>query len=256
MGGLLSPGRVFGAVLVFPLVSLSALGVPALQGQGGPPLETDDPGTPGNGRWELNLAGTLEHAAHRTLYEAPLADLNYGIGDRVQLKLEIPFLLARDGRTRTGLGNPLMGMKWRFLEDSSTGSAVSTYPQLELENSLLSPGGEPEESSLLLPLELATVWRGLGINAEAGFRVVRNSPGELIYGLALGLEAASGTELLSECNGWTETNGPGSDLICQLGARREIGEHHSLMAALGTGILGDSDERTRFHMYVGLQSRW
>jgi hypothetical protein len=29
-------------------------------GQGGPPMITDDPGTPGNGKWENNSTITLE----------------------------------------------------------------------------------------------------------------------------------------------------------------------------------------------------
>jgi hypothetical protein len=235
---------------------LGVVSAPVVCGQGGPPLETDDPETLRRGRWEINLAGTVEHAAERTLYEAPLADANYGMSDRVQLKLEIPFLFQRDGGTRSGLGNPMLGVKWRFLEDSSSGSAVSTYPQLELRTPVLSLGDEQDESSLLLPIELATVWRGLGINAEAGYRMIRDEPGELMYGLAIGLQAVANIELLSECNGWSGLDGPDSELVCQVGARQEVGEHYSFLGAVGTGVTGGPRERTRLHMYFGLQSRW
>jgi hypothetical protein len=224
--------------------------------QGGPPLETDDPGTPGDGRLEINVAGTVEQATERTLYEAPLADANYGIGDRTQLKLEIPLLFERDGGTRSGLGNPLLGFKWRLLQDSSSGSAVSIYPQLELRNSVLSLADEQEPTSLLLPVELATAWRGLGINAEAGYRLIRDSRGEVIYGLAIGFDPLPRIELLTECNGSDAVNGSDNELMCQVGARQELSDHYSLLGALGTGVRGDPRERTRFHMYFGLQSRW
>src|SRR5215207_1665483 len=101
------------------------------QAQGGPPLVTDDPGTPGNRHWEVNLAGTVEHTAETSLYEVPLADVNYGLGERIQLKLELPLLVESSNGARTGFGNPVMGVKWRFLEDSSSGLAISTYPQFE-----------------------------------------------------------------------------------------------------------------------------
>jgi hypothetical protein len=258
------PGRSGGAELIprswavslgLRLI-LTVVHVPVLYGQGGPPLETDDPGTPGDGRWEINVAGTLEHSAERTLYEAPLADVNYGIGDRVQLKLEIPFLFERDGGSRSGLGNTLVGVKWRVLEDSTTGSALSTYPQLELRTPVLSLDDEQDESSLLLPIELATAWAGLGINAETGYRMIRGRRGELMYGLALGFKRGATIEVLSECNGWSDLDGADSELVCQIGARQELGAHYSLLGALGTGVIGSPIERTRLHMYFGLQSRW
>ena len=33
--------------------------------QGGPPLVTDDPETPGDGHWEVNLAATGDHTSGR-----------------------------------------------------------------------------------------------------------------------------------------------------------------------------------------------
>jgi hypothetical protein len=240
----------------FGLLLVALIPVSVVHGQGGPPLETDDPGTPGDGHWEVNVAGTLEHSAERTLYEAPLADANYGLGQRIQLKLEIPFLFERNGGTRSGLGNPKMGVKWRFEGDSSTGTALSTYPQVELQNRVLPLDTEQEESSFLLPFELTTTWGALGINVETGFRIIRGSSGEFMYGVALGLEPMPRLELLSECNGATEAGGARSELLCQIGVRQEIGEHYSLLGALGTGVTGSPEERTRFHMYFGLQSRW
>ena len=50
----------------------------------GPPLITDDPGTPGDGRWEINLPITLEQTRSQRLFEAPLFDINYGLGERTQ----------------------------------------------------------------------------------------------------------------------------------------------------------------------------
>ena len=42
-------------------VASCALGASEALGQGGPPMITDDPGTPGNGKWEINLAIAFEH---------------------------------------------------------------------------------------------------------------------------------------------------------------------------------------------------
>src|SRR5215204_4515509 len=82
------------------LIALAGL-FPALSGstahaQGGPPLITDDPGTPGDGNWEVNLAVTYERLRDERVVEAPLLDVNYGVGKRLQLKVEVPFLWQDD----------------------------------------------------------------------------------------------------------------------------------------------------------------
>jgi hypothetical protein len=231
------------------------LGPTLAHAQGGPPLQTDDPGTPGNRHWEVNLAATVEHTANASLYEAPLADVNYGLGERIQLKLELPLLVESSTGTRAGLGNPVMGVKWRFLDDSSSGVAISTYPQFEFPSPILPLDKSENESALLLPLELAIPWGGLGINGEAGYRIIDGSDDEVIYGLALGHDVTGTLELLAECNG-SSARARRSEVLCQLGARKEIGEHFSLLGAVGRTVVGDSDERAELQMYLGLQSRW
>jgi hypothetical protein len=100
--------------------------------QGGPPMITDDPGTPRNGQWEINLAWTGERGAEGTTQDAPLLDMNYGVGERIQLKYEVPWLAVRtsDAASRTGLGDSLAGVKWRFYDTGDPQQwQISTYPQ-------------------------------------------------------------------------------------------------------------------------------
>jgi hypothetical protein len=258
MGNLSIRRRQALRLLLVCLVRGSGLGPgPSLiHAQGGPPLQTDDPGTPGHRHWEVNVAATLEHTADGTLYEAPLGDANYGVGERIQLKLEVPLLVERRAGTRTGVGNPVIGVKWRFLDDSSSQLTISTYPQFEF-SSPIAPLEDIDESrsALLLPVELARVWGRFGINTEAGYRIVHRGSDEVIYGLALGYDATRRLALLSECNGSSARLRSG-ELVCQLGARQEVAEHLSLLGAVGRGVVGDRDDCPRFQMYLGLQSRW
>ena len=62
--------------------------------QGGPPFITDDPGTPGNHHWEINFGWIANHNPGQSYYEIPDVDINYGWGDRIQLKYEIPLAAA------------------------------------------------------------------------------------------------------------------------------------------------------------------
>ena len=49
--------------------------------QGGPPMITDDPETPGNGKFEINLAVAFERRPHEISLDVPAIDINYGWGD-------------------------------------------------------------------------------------------------------------------------------------------------------------------------------
>ena len=47
-------------------------------GQGGPPMITDDPGTLGNRKWEINLAVAFKHLPNETSFAGGLGDRSSG----------------------------------------------------------------------------------------------------------------------------------------------------------------------------------
>src|SRR5208282_5779480 len=68
--------------------------VPSLaQAQGGPPLLTNDPGTPGAKNWEINLAVMPALARNAHDFQLPQLDFNYGVGATIQLTFEVPYVL-------------------------------------------------------------------------------------------------------------------------------------------------------------------
>jgi hypothetical protein len=111
---------VFAAPVLFVVVA---------QAQGGPPFRTDDPDTPGNQHWEINFGWIGDRNPAAGAYQVPDFDINYGLGDRIQLKYEIPIAIeetraqpatptapAVTGQVIGGLGESLLGIKWRFYE--------------------------------------------------------------------------------------------------------------------------------------------
>jgi hypothetical protein len=111
---------------VFALPLLLAV---AAHGQGGPPFRTDDPETPGNQHWEINFGWIGDRNPAAGAYQVPDFDINYGLGDRIQLKYEIPIAIEETraqlatptaptvtGQVIGGLGESLLGIKWRFYE--------------------------------------------------------------------------------------------------------------------------------------------
>src|ERR1700728_4500185 len=79
--------KVFSGVLL--AVVLSALFAIAALGRGAPPFRTDDPETPGNQHWEINFGWIGDRNPEAGAYQVPDFDINYGLGERIQLKYEI-----------------------------------------------------------------------------------------------------------------------------------------------------------------------
>ena len=88
--------RKHGGVVRALAVILSGVGTRHAVAQGGPPLVGDDPETPGAGTWEIDLAVMMSQGTGRTDWALPDVDINYGWGDRIQLKFDTPYALIQD----------------------------------------------------------------------------------------------------------------------------------------------------------------
>jgi hypothetical protein len=224
------------------------------EAQGGPPLFTDDPGTPGAGNWEVNVAMTLDRTSLYSAWATPLVDANYGWGERLQLKLEMPWVVVSDELgTRNGIGNPLFGVKWRFLDEESAGVAVSTYPQFgfNLVSSSADRGLVEREASFLLPVSAAKTVGPVGVNAEVG-RVFESGGGsEWVWGLALG-HAFGRFEALAEIFGMHGDDTASRQVIVNFGGRLPVAGTSTLLFSGGWSV-SDGEGLRHAHLYVGLQ---
>lgn len=225
--------------------------------QGGPPLLTDDPGTPGAGRSEFNLAFTVEKSKGETLYGAPLFDFNFGVGERIQLKAELPWLIEAEspGGTTSGVGNLLLGFKYRFLDENPSGVDVSVYPQFDFNTSAHArrSGLVPEGMELLLPAEAAKDLGWFAVNVEVGYLLREEFEEEWMWGLALSRHVTDGIELLGEVHGFSSKSFDRAEMVFNLGARLKLTELNSILLSAGRGIRGESRGEPGFIGYVGLQ---
>src|SRR3954470_8132847 len=96
-----------------------------------PPLNVDDPGTPGCNRWEINFVASGDFSRSGRDLELPLLDLNYGIGDNLQLKYEVPYASrGADGESVSAIGESKVGIKHKFFENEESGIELALYPQV------------------------------------------------------------------------------------------------------------------------------
>ena len=99
--------------------------------QGGPPYYTNDPGTPGNLNWEINLGYMPFFYSNQSVSHTPDVDINFGVGDRIQLTYENAWLRVQNpsSATKFGLGQSNPGVKWRFYDAGESGLSISVFPQ-------------------------------------------------------------------------------------------------------------------------------
>src|SRR6185503_20667074 len=142
--------------------------------QGGPPMITDDPGTPGPGKWENNISFAFEHRSGETLYDTPGIDLNYGVGEHIQLTLQGgPVLLKRSGHGVVGgLGGTEAAVKWRFLDEEQSGADVSMFPRIifNVTQSSVRRGLAEDGTRFQIPFQVAKTFGRLHLDAEFGPR--------------------------------------------------------------------------------------
>lgn len=218
---------------------------------------TDDPETPGNGKWEINIAGVIERVPGERTWEAPAVDLNYGWGDHIQLKLESA-LVVRDSREHgpaAGVGNAVAGVKWRFLDEEKQGLSISTYPQVEwnLARSSSRRGLAEEGTHLILPIEVARKIGWLELDAEVGDTIDFEGTNEWFYGLLFAAPVTKRLEVMAELHGVTQGGAEGHELTFNFGLRQEVSEHVTLLASVGQDLHARRDEGLRLISYLGLQ---
>jgi hypothetical protein len=142
---------------------------------GSPPLDVDDAGTPGCNGWEVNIVTSGEFGRDMSL-ETPLFDINYGIGDNIQLKYEIPYLINRiGGVAKPSVGLAEFGIKWRFYEDESRGLSIGVYPQLEFAvpgTAVAMGAGTTTKLPVLFSTKIGETSKGdVMITANAGYNI-------------------------------------------------------------------------------------
>jgi len=178
------------SVVFAPILALLLFNVAATaRAQGGPPMLTDDPGTPGRGMWEVNFLSTMNHSSEGWTFDAPNVDLNYGLGNHIQLKFETPWVITKEkGKAaRSGLGNSMVGVKWRFLDEETNNVNMSIYPQLEFNSPTRSVerGLAEKGVRLFLPVEVSRKVGPLELDGEIGYRIVAGGHNEWEYGFVV-----------------------------------------------------------------------
>ncbi len=223
--------------------------------QAGPPMVSDDPGTPGDGHLEVNFAALLTRTPDGSNYELPLLDANYGVGDRVQLKMETPYEVDTRGDRHSGVGNGLVGVKWRFFDDGDDGWKLSTYPQVQFNY----PGISSTRNGLaergvgyFLPIEAQRDFGRLEFGVEGG-RWLRPGDDSWTGGVVLGTDMTERWEVMAETRDERLVDAARDELLVNVGSRVKLSSKFNLLISVGRDVHNTIDRPADLLLYVGLQ---
>jgi hypothetical protein len=244
--------------------------------QGGPPFLSDDPDTPGNHHWEVNLGFLGDRNPAQGAYQVPDIDINFGLGNPIQLKFELPLAVAEtrgpSGNVNAGLGNSLLGVKYRFYAhhtkhekekpraERESNFALSVYPQLALNNptrsvarQIVDPGPEA-----LFPMEAKAILGPIRISGEVGYWLTKGDvPNSWIRGVVVGHEFKKDTELYLEVYDQREVSAKPriEETSVGLGGRVPIVSSgmFRLIAMGGHDVSSSPNGRSGWIAYAGIQ---
>lgn len=225
--------------------------------QGGPPYYTNDPGTPGHLNWEINLGYMPFFYSNQSVSHTPDVDINFGIGDRIQLTYENAWLRVQNpsSATKFGLGQSNPGVKWRFYDAGESGLAISVFPQLFLNNpnDAVRRGITPASDTFLLPFEFSKKFGPVDVDYEIGYQFVHKGPDGWLTGLVVGHDFTPKLEGDIEFYSLGSFHPSQSQPTIDFGGRYKIHRPVILLFMAGRSLEPSRSNQSYFLGYFGIQ---
>jgi len=224
--------------------------------QAGPPFLSNDPGTPGSNNWEINIAGAPTVSRTAAAYQVPQIDLNFGLGDRIQLTYEVPYVIQTSAAQprQSGWSNAFAGIKWRFLDQGEGEWQASIFPQLETDGLASAQRKDIAVAGprWLLPLEVTKRVGPLDVNVEAGYYLPHSGVREHFLGLVVGQALTARLDLAAELYNDHASGGPPNETTLDLGGRFKLTRGFVALFMAGRSVSGTAGG-PEFIGYFGIQ---
>lgn len=235
-------------------------GEPVEMTAGSPPLQSDDTETPGARNLEVNLGahGAFAGGDHR--FEGPTVELNYGVGDTLQVGYGVPYVIEREAGggagggavNARGVGDSTVGLKYRFYDNRDTGVSFAIAPELAFRT----PGGNHQVSEgttvTILPFIMTREFAHASITANGGAEFAHGT--QRYFGsFAVGWRASDTVALLGEVAGNDLNAADDKRVLLQAGVRRKLSGSQSLSAALGRDVYAGGDQRRQNYLTLSYQ---
>jgi len=223
---------------------------------GRPPIETEDTGTPDDGKWEINTAWTYTRSSRAKDSTLPTLDVNYGIGSSIQLKYEIAGLERRAAgeKIQRAISDSIAGIKWRVRDQENF--PISVFPQIQFQT----PGSKARDKALTedgittsFPWQTSRVIGLSSIDLELGPVFHAHADPRWISGLALTRPFGQRLELAIEFRDEVSSDFACSMLSVNAGAHIKLMPDAGLLVSIGREIYNHDSVRATLTAYLGWQ---
>jgi hypothetical protein len=172
------------------------------------------------------------------------------------LKLETPYEVDAQPVHRTGLGNGLAGVKWRFIDQGDDGWQISTYPQIQFvypASSSARRGLAESGTNLLMPIEIQRQVGVVEVGVETGRWFRQNDDDSWIAGLVVGKSLSERTEAMVEIHDEELIGSSRREVLANIGARFKLSDTFVMLASLGRDLHNSIDDTNNIISYLAIQ---
>jgi hypothetical protein len=216
----------------------------------GPPYQTDDPEPTELHHWEIYCFVTAD--GRRDIDGAAGLDLNYGAVRNLQLTATLPvaFEDTSGSGLRSGTGDAELGVKYRFVNEATSGWQAAIFPRVILPTSDRDLGGH--RVRLLLPLWAQKDFGKTSLFGGGGYEINPGSGNKNFWqaGVALTRDFSDRLSLGTEVT-WQSADvlGGSNSWGINAGVIRKLHGPLALLLAAGPSFSGG---QTSYHGYAAL----
>lgn len=218
---------------------------------GGPPLVTDDTGTPGHNHWEINLAYTERNTIHERA-TGFILDANYGLGERTQLNLVIPrnSLDHDENGKDSGPGDIQAAAKYRFIDETGLFPSISATPAV-----FLPTGDERTRPDFFFPLEFDRNIKSFYVGAQIGYFIhqEKGAHNEVFYGIFGERPVSKKIDVVGEIFGFVTEDEETKPPQFNAGFRYRFSELFSVMGSAGRSFGDRNSGEPHFLGFFGVR---
>jgi len=239
------------------MIAIFLLAIAPAVSWAGPPFFTDDPVPVGRKNWELYVASQQFVAGRTWSGTLPHIEANYGAAPDVQLHVILPmaYLKPVGQPLRYGFGDIELGVKFRFIGETSSRPQVGTFPHVILPAGAGDRGLGSGHVQVFLPLWLQKSW-GPWTTYGGGGYWINPGPGNKNYwtfGWQAQRDLSEDLTIGAELTGHSPSSvSDAGETALNLGAMLTVGKGRILMASAGRDIHGPN----AFFAYVAYYWTW
>jgi hypothetical protein len=236
--------------------SWATLGI-AGAARAGPPLVSDDPGTADARTLQAITAFIGRHRSSGTWYQTPLLDLAYGLTERLELDLLVPWYVVDtpDGGWNTGFGSVSPGVKWRFWESADGSMRLAAVPTFTFETAANDVDRGPAQASfgIGLPILGDVAFGDAQLGGNVSYQLQPGDRDSWFGAVYLAWTGFDRLQPVAEVTTTTDRNLGNGDWTFNVGFDATLTERVHALVAGGRGLHSGTGDLLDWRVYAGIQ---